>query len=202
MNGADLTKGLLGAWRIVTRDPRAKDCFDLSAAGTARSFTALLLSVPVLFFTATATWRIAQSEFELTGDTTFGAFITVEIASTFVYWALFLAAMMRIARALKLGAHYSAWLITFNWGTLFTTLAFALPLVPYSLGLYPASAAMMLTLPAMGLLVWYRWQIAREVLGAEAGPAAAILVFELVLSLSVDQVMGMVFLPGAGIGSE
>lgn len=202
MNGAELASGLLGAWRLVMRDPRAKDCFDLSATGAARSFVALLLSVPVLFFTATATWRIAQSEFELTGNTTFGAFITVEMMSTFIYWALFLGAMMRISRALRLGAHYTAWLITFNWGTLFTTLAFALPLIPYSLGIYPASAAVLLTLPAMGLLIWYRWQTVREVLGAGPGPTVAILVFELVLSFSVDQVMGTLFLSGTASLSE
>jgi len=111
---------------------------------------------------------------------------------------LFLAAMMRIAQALKLRPHYIAWLITYNWGVLFTTVAFALPLIPYSLGVYSAQMAVVLALPALVLLAWYRWQIAREVLGADKGAAAAILVFDFVLSLSVDQVVGMILLPGAG----
>ncbi|MCF8469813.1 MAG: hypothetical protein K9G30_03430 [Parvibaculum sp.] len=199
MNVAEISNGLLGAWRIATREEeRARECFDLSPGGAARSFTALLISLPILFFTATALWRIAQGELQITGDTSFGLFITVEIVSTIIYWALFLIAMTRVARALTLGAQYTAWLITFNWGTLFTTIAFALPLVPYSLGLYSANTAVVLALPALVLLGWYRWQIARVVLGAQAGPAAAILAFDFVLSLSVDQVMGMIFLSGAG----
>src|SRR5690606_8537251 len=129
---AEVTNGLIGAWRIATRDDRAKHCFDLSTAGAARSFTALLLSVPILFFSGTASWRIAQSEFDLTGDMSFGLFITAEIVSTFIYWGLFLAAMMRVAQALSLRQHYVAWLITYNWGSLLTAIAFALPLIPYS----------------------------------------------------------------------
>lgn len=198
MSAAEVTNGLIGAWRIVTRDERAKHCFDLSTAGAARSFSALLLSVPLLFFSTTASWRIAQSEFDLARDLSFGLFITAEMLSTFIYWGLFLAAMMRIAQALKLRPHYIAWLITYNWGVLFTTVAFALSLIPYSLGVYSAQMAVVLALPALMLLAWYRWQIAREVLGADKGAAAAILVFDFVLSLSVDQVVGMILLPGAG----
>ncbi len=129
----------------------------------------------------------------------FGAFIAVEIASTLIYWALFLAAMLRVAQALNLGPNYTAYLITYNWGMLLTSAAFALPLIPYSLGVLPAGGAMVLSLPALALLGWYRWQIARTVLGAGAGPAAAILIFDLVLSLTIDQLLGALFLTGGGI---
>lgn len=194
MNAIEITNGLTGAWRIITQDARAQQCFDISPAGATRSFVALAISLPVLFFTATAAWRIAQSELGIGEDTAFGTFIITEIASTLIYWALFLGAMLRIASALKLGTHYTAYLVTYNWGSLLTTLVFALPLIPYSLGFYSAQVAVLLALPSLILLVWYRWRIAREVLGADKGAAAAILVFDLVLSFSIDQVLGMLFL--------
>ena len=199
MNASDITNGLTGAWRITVRDPRAQACFDLSATGAMRSFTALFLSLPIVFFTATLSWRFAREAFDIGGDISFGLFITTEILSTVLYWALFLAAMARIARALKLQASYTAYLITYNWGMLLTSAAFALPLIPYSLGVLPAGGAMVLSLPALALLGWYRWQIARTVLGAGAGPAAAILIFDLVLSLTIDQLLGALFLTGGGI---
>ncbi|MBX3493983.1 MAG: hypothetical protein KF899_13545 [Parvibaculum sp.] len=195
----EITNGLTGAWRIVKREESARECFDLSADGALRSFTGLALSLPILFFTAAALWQIAQSELQVSFEVSFGAFIAVEIVSTLIYWALFLAAMLRVARALNLGPNYTAYLITYNWGVLLTSAAFALPLIPYSLGVLPAGGAMVLSLPALALLGWYRWQIARTVLGAEPGPAAAILIFDLVLSLTIDQLLGALFLTGGGL---
>ncbi|MDO8839127.1 MAG: hypothetical protein Q7V31_09365 [Parvibaculum sp.] len=195
----EVTSGLTGAWRIVKREESARECFDLSADGALRSFTGLVLSVPILFLTAAALWQIAQEELDITFEISFGAFLAVEVASTLIYWALFLLAMLRIARVLGLGANYTAYLITYNWGMLLTSAAFALPLIPYSLGLLPAGGAMLLSLPALGLLGWYRWQIARTVLGVEAGPAAAILIFDLLLSFSIDQLLATLFLTGGGL---
>lgn len=201
MNAADITNGLTGAWRIAVRDPRAQACFELNTDGAIKSFTALLLSLPIVFFTATLSWRFAREAFDIGGDISFGLFITTEIVSTVLCWTLFLAAMARVARALKLQASYTAYLITYNWGTLFTTIVFALPLVPHALGLYPASTGFLLAVPTLALLAWYRWLIAREVLGAETGPAIAIVIFEIVLSLSIDQVLGMLLMPGAGVST-
>jgi hypothetical protein len=192
----EITNGMTGAWRIVKREDSARECFDLSADGALRSFTGLALSIPVLFFTASALWQIAQAEPGITLETSLGAFIAVEVAATLIYWAMFLSAMLRIARVLDLGANFTAYLITYNWGVLLTSAAFALPLIPFSLGLLPGVGAMLLSLPALALLGWYRWQIARTVLGAEAGPAAAILAFDLVLSLTIDQMLGALFLTG------
>lgn len=201
MNAADITNGLTGAWRITTRDAHAKDCFDLSAAGAMRSFTALLLSLPIIFFTSTLSWRFALDAFDIGGDVSYGLFITTEILSTVIYWALFLAAMARVSRMLKLEAYFTPYLITYNWGTLFTTIVFALPLIPHALGLYSATTGFMFAMPTLALLAWYRWQITREVLGAQTGPALAIIVFEVVLSLSVDQLLGMLLMPGVGVST-
>lgn len=198
MNATEITNGLTGAWRLTLRDASARDYFDLSAAGAMRSFTALLLSLPVIFFTATLSWRFAREAFDIGTDVSFGVFITTELLSTILYWGLFLAAMSRVSRMLKLEAYFTPYLITYNWGTLFTTLVFALPLVPHALGLYPAETGFLLAMPAIALLAWYRYQIAREVLGADAGSAVAIVVFEAVLSLSIDQVLGMLLMPGVG----
>jgi hypothetical protein len=195
LNGAELSNAMVGAWRILTGDERARGCFDISTAGAARSFSALLLSLPVLFFSSTAAWRIARNTEGFPVDLPFGPFVTAEMLGTVIYWATFLLAMMRIAQALKLGHAYSAYLITFNWGTLFTSAIFALPLIPYSLGLYPETPALLLTLPALVILFVYHWRIARTVLGAEQGAAIAIVLFAAALSFSIDQVLGYLFLP-------
>lgn len=200
MNGAELSNAMIGAWRILTGDARARDCFDISTAGALRSFTALLLSLPVLFFSSTAAWRIARHTEGFPADLPFGPFITAEMLGSVIYWGTFLLAMSRFSRGLKLGHAYTAYLVTFNWGTLFTSTIFALPLIPYSLGLYSEIPALFLTLPALIILFFYHWRIAREVLGAEQGPAIAIVLFAAALSFSIDQVLGYLFLPSGGFG--
>lgn len=200
MNGAELTNAMIGAWRLLTGDHRARGCFDISTAGAARSFTALLLSLPVLFFSSTAAWRIARNTEGFPADLAFGPFVTAEMLGTVIYWAIFLLAMRRISQGLKLGHAYIAYLVTFNWGTLFINAAFALPLIPYSLGFYTETPALLLTLPALVILFFYHWRIAREVLGADQGPAIAIVLFAAALSFSIDQVLGYLFLPAGGFG--
>lgn len=197
----EITNGLTGAWRIVKREESARECFDLSADGALRSFAALALSLPIALFAAAVAWQIAQTrpEFEVVANVSTGAFIAAEIVSRLFYWVLFLLAMQRIARMLGLGANYLAYLITYNWGALLTTAIFAVPFIFVALGVLPADGAILLSLPALALLGWYRWQIARTVLGAEPGPAAAILVFDFVLNLAIGQVFGALFLSRGAI---
>lgn len=200
MNGAVLSRAMVGAWYLLIGDKRAQECFDLSPEGAMGSFTGLLLALPILFFSSTAALRLAMSSEHFSVDIPFGPFITAEMLGTVIYWAVFLFAMLRISRALGLAPAYTPYLVTFNWGMLFTNAVFALPLVPYSLGLYSEGFALFLMLPALAVLFTYHWRIAREVLGAEQGPAIAIVIFAALLSFSIDQIVGFLLLPAGGLG--
>ena len=195
MNGNELIRAMTGAFYLMMGDERARGCFDISQAGAMRSFTGLLLSLPVLFFSSTAAWRLAMGNENFPLDIPFGPFIAAEMLGTIVYWAAFLYAMSRISRALGLSGAYLPYLVTFNWGMLFTNLVFALPLVPFSLGLYGEGAALFFMLPALVILFLYHWRIARDVLGAEQGRAIAIVLFAALLSFSIDQIFGFLLIP-------
>ncbi len=195
MIGNELIRAMTGAFYLLLGDDRARGCFDLTPAGAMRSFTGLLLSLPVLFFSSTAAWRLAMGNENFPVDIPFGPFITAEMLGTIVYWAAFLYAMSRISRALGLSGAYLPYLVTFNWGMLFTNLVFALPLVPFSLGLYGEGAALFFMLPALVILFLYHWRIARDVLGAEQGRAIAIVLFAALLSFSIDQIFGFLLIP-------
>lgn len=200
MNGAVISNAMVGAWYLLIGDERAQQYFDLSPEGALSSFTGLLLSLPILFFSSTAALRLATSSDHFPIEIPFGPFITAEMLGTVIYWAVFLFAMAPITRVLGLAQAYTPYLITFNWGVLFTNAVFALPLVPYSLGLYSDGAALFLMLPALAVLFVYHWRIAREVLGAEQGPAIAIVIFAALLSFSIDQIVGFLILPAGGVG--
>lgn len=194
----EILNGLKGAWRIMARDPGAPQFFNLSAGGFQNSFMALALTLPVLFFTATSLWRMALT-LQVYDDTDFTAFAFVQIGGSMIYWVVYLIAMIPIARSLGLGGNFLAYVITFNWGTLLTSGLFALPLVLYSISLAPGPVAIAMTLPALAALAWYRWQIARSVLGAQPSGAIAILIFDFTLGALIDHGLGVLMLrPGGG----
>ncbi|HEX7777173.1 MAG TPA: hypothetical protein VF449_11675 [Parvibaculum sp.] len=195
LSAAEILHGLTGVWRIVMRDPEARQHFNISLDGFYRSFWALAISVPVVFFSTTSLWRLAR-EMDPTDDTDFASFAVVQLGGTVFYWALYLAAMVLVARQLKLGAHYTAYVVTFNWGALFTSVLFALPLFLYSLGIAGARGSMVLTLPALGILAWYRWRIAREVLGAAPSATVAILILDFTLGVILDQGLAWIMYSG------
>jgi hypothetical protein len=195
LSANEILHGLTGVWRIVMGDPEARTHFNISLDGFYRSFWALALAVPVVFFSSTSLWRLAR-EVDPTDGTDFTSFAVVQLGGTIIYWALYLAAMIAVARQLKLGAHYTAYVVTFNWGALFTSVLFALPLFLYSVGIVGARGSMALTLPALGILAWYRWRIAREVLGATAPMTVAILVLDFTLGVILDQGLAWIMYSG------
>ncbi len=200
LTGSEILHGLTGVWRILLRDPDAPKHFNLSLDGFFRSFWALALSVPVVFFSTTSLWRLAR-EMEPDDNTGFGAFATVQLGGTFFYWEVYLAAMVVVARQLKLGAHYAAYVVTFNWGALFTSIVFALPLLFYSIGISGSRGAMVATLPAFAILAWYRWRIAREVLGAAPSTTVAILLLDFMLGVIMDQGLAWLVYSSGGASS-
>lgn len=198
MNASEILHGITGAWRIAMRDPDAARHFNLSDAGFFRSFLALAFALPIIFFTTTSLWRMGQS-IDALADVSFSAFAMTQIGGELFYWAIYLLAMVPVARHLKLGASFGAYVVTFNWGVLMTSSLMAVPLLLYSVGLFNGQVAVMLTLPIFGLVAWYRWQIARVVLGATPSAAIAILVFDFVLGAVLDQGLGRLLLtPAAG----
>lgn len=185
-SAGEILHGLTGAWRIVLRDAEAWRHFNLSADGLRSSFWALALSLPVAFFSSSSLWRMARA-MEPQDEVDFAAFVFVQVGGNVLYWAAFLFSMVAVARYLALGQNFASYVIAFNWGTLLTSILFALPLVLYSLGIAGASGAVVLTLPALAVLAWYRWQIARTVLGASPSIALAILALDFTLGAIMDQ---------------
>ncbi|MEN6542383.1 hypothetical protein [Parvibaculum sp.] len=197
MNPNDIARHLTGAWRIARRDPEAAKYFDLSAAGFFRSFAALALALPLILVASAALWRMGQT-IDAIADLDFTSFATVQMGGEALNWIVYLTVMAAVARHLELGASYSAYVITFNWGVLMTSGLMLLPLGLFLIGIIGDEFAVMLTLPVFLLAAWYRWQIAREVLGATPSAAMAILILDFVLGALLDQGLSRLLLTPVG----
>ena len=197
MNPNDIARHLTGAWHIARRDPEAAKYFDLSAGGFFRSFAALALALPLILVASAALWRMGQT-IDAIGNLDFSSFATVQMGGEALNWIVYLTVMAVVARHLELGASYSAYVITFNWGVLMTSGLMLLPLGFFLIGVIGDEFAVMLTLPVFLLAAWYRWQIAREVLGATPSIAMAILILDFVLGALLDQGLTRLLLTPAG----
>lgn len=197
MNPNDIVRSLTGAWHIARRDPEAAQYFDLSTNGFFRSFAALALSLPLILIASVALWRMGQT-IDAIGEVDFSAFAAVQVGGEALNWIVYLVVMTQVARHLALGASYSAYVITFNWGVLMTSGLMLLPLGLFLIGIIGDQFAVMLTLPVFLLAAWYRWQIAREVLGATPSMALAILILDFVLGALLDQGLSRLLLTPVG----
>ena len=196
MPGAEeIRNALVGAWRLTLREDSARDCFRIDGYGVVNSFFAMLLAIPVYFLTATALWRMA-TEFGVETNAELGTFTGAYIVGALLHWALYLFAMIPTSQRLGLVNSFGAYIVTYNWGTLFTALAMVIPFALFSLGAISGAVATMLTMPAWTLLGWYRWQIVRTVFGAEPPIALALILFDFVLNITVSQVVGWLLMPG------
>jgi len=197
MSANEIVRSLTGAWHIARRDPDAAQYFDLSARGFFRSFAALALALPLVLISSVALWRMGQT-IDAIGDVDFSSFATVQMGGEALNWVIYLTVMAQVARHLELGASYSAYVITFNWGVLMTSGLMLLPQALFLIGIIGDQFAVMLTLPVFLLAAWYRWQIAREVLGAAPSAAMAILILDFVLGALLDQGLSRLLLTPMG----
>jgi hypothetical protein len=197
MSANEIVRSLTGAWHIARRDPDAAQYFDLSTRGFFRSFAALAIALPLILIASVALWRMGQT-IDAIGDVDFSSFATVQIGGEALTWVIYLAVMTQVARHLELGSNYSAYVITFNWGVLMTSGLMLLPLGLFLIGIIGDQFAVMLTLPVFLLAAWYRWQIAREVLGAAPSAAMAILILDFVLGALLDQLLTRLLLTPMG----
>lgn len=197
----EIQRSLIGIWRITRRLPGARECFDQSFEGFARSFNAMLLAAPLILISATSVLQMAMTleESRLAYDgIPLSQYALVELGGSIFGWGSFLLLMAPLARQLELGGAYTNYVITYNWGMLGSHILFALPLSFYLMGLLSNEAAVLLSVPAMAMTSYFRYLIARDVLGASMTSAVGIVVLNVIYSLIINQISGMIFFPSIG----
>lgn len=201
LSAVEIFRSLNGVWRIIRRDASAIGFFDLSYEGFMRSFTAMFVALPFILFSAGAVFHMAldipesRLYYEAVSPTLYAM---VELGNTMISWVLFLLLMGPVSRQMELGRSYTSYAITYNWGAALTHALFALPLALYMLGAFQYEAAVLLSIPVMALVGYYRWLIARQVLGATAMAASGIVVLDFLINLTLNQISGMIFFPDLG----
>lgn len=182
-------RSLRGAAAIMNRRADGLAAFDFSLAGFARSFGAILLTLPA--FVVCLALERAQLGRPLAGAALF-ADPGLSLLAGAGYAASFCVlplAMLVVLRGGPLAARYVPFVVVWNWISVFGNLALALPSALYLTGLQTEALAGLFSFAFALIVVEAQWFAAKVTLGIGNLTALAVAGLGLLLDLSLDRLL-------------
>ncbi len=190
LSRTEIAHGVSGAWRLMWGDGGGLYMLDRTHEGFWRSFRVMLLVAPLQVFCLLIVYDRTQT---IASDSTI---MLVEALRYIIEWTAFPVILLEIARRVGWSGRYIGAVVALNWASvpviIFSTMRLALgEVVPSWLG-----GALGLVL--MGLFIYWLTRILREALALGVGPALALALLNLWISITleilVDSIIGR--LPG------
>jgi len=181
ISSEELSSAVRGAWRLLNRDPAGVDDFNLSMEGLKNSFSAVLVVAPFYLFIVAASRDILPPP---AGDP--GISYLRELIALIVEWVLFLAGAVYAIRLLGLSRRVVPYVIAYNWSSLLIVSAMVPPTLLARYGIIGPGWFVIASLIITAAALYYRWFIARTVLGATAAIAALFVTGDIAINLVVQ----------------
>lgn len=193
---ASIAGALAASWRLMRRDASAIAGYDVSTTGFARSFLAIIFSLPFAYLLLFSNLLLQKMFDRMEGivrpDMVIDGFALLQYTGAHAAaWLVFPVAMIPIARTLMLSRNYAAYIIAYNWTSLILTVFLTAPFALVFAGLVGPEA---IVLAYWVILVWsfaVRWFVARHVLQAGGMNAAGIVLLDVLLGI----ITGILFAP-------
>ncbi|CDO58278.1 Putative membrane protein [Candidatus Phaeomarinobacter ectocarpi] len=185
---SEALRAIEGSVAIARRDPDASRFFDLSADAFWRSFAVVIFLVPLYFIVSAAETRMLfEMRDQITGTPPgYGDLLISNLATLGIEWFAYPIAILFIAPLFSVGQRVSPYIIVYNWSSLAISLVMVPNFVLYLLGVFPIAMAVLVNFGLVLAVVWYRFLLAREVLGAPIGTAIGFVALDVVLSLFIS----------------
>lgn len=185
---SEALRAIEGSVAIARRDPDASRFFDLSADAFWRSFAVVIFLVPLYFIVSAAETRMLfEMRDQITGTPPgYGDLLISNLATLGIEWFAYPVAILFIAPLFSVGQRVSPYIIVYNWSSLAISLVMVPNFVLYLIGVFPIAMAVLVNFGLVLAVVWYRFLLAREVLGAPIGTAIGFVALDVVLSLFIS----------------
>jgi hypothetical protein len=184
----EISRSLQGAMRLLKGDESGLRLLDLSLAGFWRSFLAVLLVAPVYGLSAVAELNLVMSGGSIPPEgLDVERFALAKTGGLALDWLAFPVLMLALSRPLGLGGRVVPYIVAYNWSAVVATALLAPPTILYAAGLLSGVVALMATLLILGLVLRYRFLIARFALGVDTVTATALVALDLLLSLVLGE---------------
>lgn len=177
MSSQEVVNGLWGALRLAGRDTGGYGYFDTSLKGFWRSFTSAILSVPAyVVLTATRTDPVQVDA---------SAYVLIEGIGYVIGWFAFPLAMLYVSDTLDRRERYTTFMVATNWATSIQLALIALIAGLQGIGILSEGLGGFFTLVATLWILSFQWFIARSALDVSAFVAAAVVLLDLAIGLTV-----------------
>lgn len=172
----EISRSITGAAQLFLGRDRGLSYLDRSFDGFWRSFSVILLVLPIHVLTLYAVSRTP-------GGSPFGAAFRESLPLLALDWVLFPAILALAAKPLDVSRDYVPYVVARNWAA---PIAASITLVPFMLqgaGWVPNEGAALLTLVALGVVLRFHYMILRIALKVTVPLAIGLMAVDFMLSL-------------------
>jgi len=175
----EISSSLYGAWRLARMDKDGLKFFNISIAGFWNSFFAAVILAPLYGI-------LVLLQFSHLGVIPAPDPMKYGLAHGIGYvisWTVFPILMLSVVKMLKREFHYVRFITVYNWAAVLQN-GLYIPLAIFAeLGLFSPDAGTFFGMVVMSAVLFYLWFIARTTLQIKPGAAAALVFFDLLVSI-------------------
>ncbi|WP_349359381.1 hypothetical protein [Stappia sp.] len=191
---AEIQRSTAAAWNLLLNRPGALAGFDTSFAGFWRSFSVILLLLPLVALASLSEARVLVSgEAADVAPLSLELFLTARAVALGLDWVFVPLVLALIAGPLGVGAGYVAYVVVRNWSALVMALVTAPLFALHLIGFLPGGLLMLFLLVATLVFVRYRYIATRVTLGCPPVVAGGVVVLEYLSGIVLSEATARLF---------
>jgi len=177
-------QAIYGSWLLLIRNTEGYRWFAQSEDGFWRSFSAIVIIAPLYLYATTVQIELPGEQGPVASPSLAAALVALLLQ--WIGWPL---AMVPIARLAGLQHGYARYIIAYNWSSVMVIVFMLPPLILLDLGLAGPGPAMFLSFLLMMVAFYFRWYLARTAFETSGLIAAALVLADFVLSLTINRLI-------------
>ena len=190
----EIRAALDGSWLLLRNRPEGQSYFDQSLQGFWRSFQVILLLIPLFLLSGLFEKQLyfAENMFHPEGFPD-SAIWTAQFFGHGINWIALPVILALIAAPIGISQRYVPFIVVRNWTSLLTAVPYMIIYILFLIGIISPGIAVLLSLTSLLAILWYHFLIARIVLQASVSLAIGVVVLDVLLSLVIGQVVGILW---------
>ncbi|MCX2724120.1 hypothetical protein [Roseibium salinum] len=187
----EIRAALDGSWLLLRNRPEGMTFFDQSIQGFWRSFTVVVLLVPVLLVSGLAEKQFFFAENLFPPDAfPDQAYWTAQFIGLGMDWIALPVLLALVAVPIGISHRYVPFIVARNWTSLLASVPYMITYLLFLLGIISSGIAVLLSFSCLLVVLWYRFLVARIALQAPISLAIGVVVLDIVLTLVIAQIVG------------
>ena len=188
----EIRRSVEASWQLMYGRVQALQNFDLSAESFWRSFSVIFLLLPFYAISIVAEQRLMNDPALLTAGEPVVEhasdllFLASQLLVLAVDWIAYPIVVGLLAGSLGLRSTYGTFIIVRNWSTLVTIIPMTFANLIYLSGLLSPDLFVFISLPIVGWMLWYRFQITRFAANCSISLAIGLVVLDFILSIFIN----------------